>query len=44
MVLKVITVLVGAFLLFQSMGWILDPSAAAAGLGMTIVELSLIHI
>ena len=38
MVLKVITVLVGAFLLLQSMGWILDPSAAAAGLGMTIVE------
>ena len=38
MALKVITVLVGAFLLLQSMGWILDPSAAAAGLGMTIVE------
>ena len=38
MILKVITVIVGAFLLLQAMGWVLDPSAAAAGLGMTIVE------
>ena len=38
MILKVITVIVGAFLLLQAMGWVLDPSTAAAGLGMTIVE------
>jgi len=38
MVARIITCLIGAFLLLQSFQWIIDPVSAAGGLGMTLVE------
>ena len=35
---RVISALIGAFMLYSALGWILDPAAAAAGLAMTLVE------
>ena len=35
---RVISGLIGVFMLYSALGWILDPAAAAAGLAMTLVE------
>ena len=34
---RVISALIGAFMLYSTLGWILDPACAAAGLAMTLV-------
>ena len=34
---RVISALIGAFMLYSALGWILDPARAAAGLAMTLV-------
>jgi len=34
---RVISALIGAFMLYSALGWILDPASAAAGLAMTLV-------
>ena len=34
---RVISALIGAFMLYSALGWILDPTSAAAGLAMTLV-------
>ena len=35
---RVISGLIGVFMLYSALGWILDPASAAAGLAMTLVE------
>ena len=35
---RVISTLIGVFMLYSALGWILDPTSAAAGLAMTLVE------
>ena len=35
---RVISGLIGIFMLYSALGWILDPASAAAGLAMTLVE------
>ena len=35
---RVISALIGAFMLYSALGWIIDPASAAAGLAMTLVE------
>ena len=35
---RVISALIGVFMLYSALGWILDPASAAAGLAMTLVE------
>ena len=34
---RVISGLIGAFMLYSALGWIIDPASAAAGLAMTLV-------
>ena len=34
---RVISALIGAFMLYSALGWILNPASAAAGLAMTLV-------
>ena len=34
---RVISGLIGAFMLYSALGWIIDPASAAAGLAMTFV-------
>ena len=34
---RVISALIGAFMLYSALGWILDPASAAADLAMTLV-------
>jgi len=34
---RVISGLIGAFMLYSALGWIIDPTSAAAGLAMTLV-------
>ena len=35
---RVISGLIGVFMLYSALGWILDPDSAAAGLAMTLVD------
>ena len=35
---RVISGLIGVFMLYSALGWIIDPASAAAGLAMTLVE------
>ena len=35
---RVISGLIGVFMLYSALGWILDPASAAAGLAMALVE------
>ena len=35
---RVISGLIGVFMLYSALGWIMDPASAAAGLAMTLVE------
>ena len=35
---RVISGLIGAFMLYSALGWIIDPASAAAGLAMTLVK------
>ena len=34
---RVISGLIGAFMLYSALGWVIDPASAAAGLAMTLV-------
>lgn len=36
--LRVLTVLLGIFFAFRGVGWLIDPAAAAAGLGMPLLD------
>jgi hypothetical protein len=36
--LRILTVLLGIFFAFQGIGWLMDPAAAAAGLGMPLLD------
>lgn len=36
--LRIVTVLLGLFFTFQGVGWLIDPAAAAAGLGMPLLD------
>ena len=38
MIARVISGLIGLFMLYSALGWILDPTTAAAGLAMVLVE------
>ena len=38
MVARAISGLIGLFMLYSALGWILDPTTAAAGLAMVLVE------
>ena len=35
---RVISGLIGVFMLYSALGWIIDPASAAAGLAMSLVE------
>ena len=35
---RAISGLIGVFMLYSALGWIMDPASAAAGLAMTLVE------
>ena len=49
MVARILSGIVGLFMLLTCLGWLMDPATAAAGLAMPLLEgmggnLSLIHI